>query len=106
MSLDRKFRVAITSVYRCPYISANDLFIVTKEKPLEIYAQRYIKKRLEKMMYQSDIGSSLFLEDVFFWDGFRKRKEDAVGHFFRMNRVKKLRNRHETLLIKWINFVQ
>jgi hypothetical protein len=57
-------------------------------------------------MYQSDLGSSLFLEDVFFWDGFRKRKKDSVGHFFRMNRVKKLRNRHETLLIKWINFVQ
>ena len=32
-SLDRKFRVAIRRVHRCPYISAEDLFMITKERP-------------------------------------------------------------------------
>jgi hypothetical protein len=48
-AVDRKFRVAIKIVKRCPYVSAEDLFTITKEKPLDFYAQRYIKKRLEKM---------------------------------------------------------
>ena len=37
-SLDRKFRVAIRIVHRCPYVSAEDLFTITKEKPLVTYA--------------------------------------------------------------------
>jgi len=64
-AVDRKFHVAIRIVHRCPYVSAEDLFTITKEKPLDFYAQRYIKKRLEKM-YKSDLGGSLFLEDVFY----------------------------------------
>ena len=103
-ALDRKFRVAIRIVYRCPYVSAKDLFTVTKEKTLEFYAQRYIKKRLEKM-YKSDLGGSLFHDDIFYWDKFRKEKNDSVGHFFRLRRVKKLINRHESLLTEWIKFV-
>src|SRR3984957_9746625 len=62
-ALDRKFRVGIRIVHRCPYVTAEDLFIVTKEKPLKLYAQRYIKKRLQNM-YKSDLGRSPFLEDI------------------------------------------
>jgi hypothetical protein len=104
-ALDRKFRVAIRAVHRCPYVSAKDLFSVTQEEPLEVYVQRYIKKRLENI-YKSDLGRSAFLEDLFYWDVFRKNKKDALGHYFRQNRVKKLIKRHETLLIRWIQFVQ
>ena len=104
-ALDRKFRVAIRTVHRCPFVSAKDLFMVTQEDPLEVYVQRYIKKRLDNI-YKSDLGRSLFLEDIFFWDNFRKSKKDALGHFFRQNRVKKQIKRHETLLIKWVDFLQ
>jgi hypothetical protein len=79
--------------------------MVTQEEPLEVYVQRYIKKRLENI-YKSDLGRSTFLEDVFYWDKFKKNKKDSLGHYFRQNRVKKLIKRHETLLIKWIQFVQ
>jgi len=104
-ALNRKFRVGIRIVHRCPFVSAEDLVTVTKKKPLEFYAQRYIKKRLLNM-YKSDLGRSLFLEDLYYWDEFRKRKGDSLGHLFRLKRVRKLIDRHETLLIKWINFAQ
>ena len=104
-ALDRKFRVAIRIVHSCPFVSADGLFMVTKEEPLEKYAQRYIKKRL-KNIEKSDLGLSVFFDDIFYWDDFRKRDKDSLGHFFRMNRIKKLKNRHETFLIKWIDFVQ
>ena len=90
-------------VYRCPYVSSTDLYTVTQEKPLETYVKRYIKKRLENI-YQTDLGMSLFLEDIYYWDNFKKTKSDAVGHLFRMKRVKKLIQRHESLIIKWIDF--
>jgi hypothetical protein len=98
-ALDRKFRVAIRTVHRCLFVSAKDLIMVTQEEPLEVYVQRYIKKRLENI-YKSDLGRSTFLEDIFYWDKFRKNKKDSLGHYFRQNRVKKLIKRHETLLIK------
>jgi hypothetical protein len=79
--------------------------MVTQEEPLEVYVQRYIKKKLENI-YKSDLGRSKFLEDILYWDVFRKNKKDALGQYFRQNRVKKLIKRHETLLIKWIQFVQ
>ena len=56
-------------------------------------------------MHVSDLGASLFYQDVFYWDGFVKRKQDNMGHFFRLRRVKKLRERQESLLIKWLDFV-
>ena len=102
-ALDRKFRVGIRIVHRCPYVEAKDLFLVTNEKPLKFYAQKYIKRRMEKM-YKSDLGRSLFLEDIFYWSQFRKKKKDSLGQLFRLNRVKKMINRHEILLIKWIDF--
>ena len=104
-ALDRKFRVGIRIVHRCPYVKAEDLFTVTKQKRFKIYVQKYIKKRLENL-YKSDLSRSPFFEDIFYRDRFRKRKNDSLGQFFRMNRVKKLLNRHETLLIEWINFIQ
>ncbi len=79
--------------------------MVTQEEPLEVYVQRYIKKKLENI-YKSDLGRSKFLEDILYWDVFRKNKKDALGQYFRQNRIKKLIKRHETLLIKWIQFVQ
>ena len=91
-------------MHRCPFVSATDLFYVTKEDPLKVYVQRYVKKRLANM-YKSDLGHSLFLEDVFDWDGFRKNKNDSLGHFFRQRRVRKLMKRHESLLLHWIDFV-
>ena len=103
-SLDRKFRVAITIVHRCSYVSAEDLFTVTKENPLEAYARRFIKKRLQKV-HKSGLGGSLFYEDIFYWDQFRKEKNDSLDQFFRLKRIKKLMSGHESASIKWIDFV-
>jgi len=96
--------VGIRIVYRCPYVSATDLFIITQEKQLETYVQRYLKKRLRKI-YQTDLGNSLFLEDLYYWDNFKKEKNDVLGHLFRLKRVKKLIERHESLILKWIAFM-
>ncbi len=54
---------------------------------------------------KTDLGCSAFFDDIFYWNDFRKTKNDSLGHFFRMNRIKKLKNRHETFLLKWIDFV-
>ncbi len=89
-AIDRRFRVAIRTVHRCPFVSAKGLFMVTQEEPLEFYAKWYIEKRLE---------------DIFYWDQFKNNKKDSPGHFFRQTRVTKLIKRHEILLIKWIQFV-
>jgi hypothetical protein len=102
--LKQKFRVGVRLVHRCPFVSADHLFHFTKENPLDLYVKKYIQKRL-KRMHRSDLGTSLFYEDMFYWDGFLKRKGDSLGHFFRLRRVKKLIERHESLLLKWIEFV-
>jgi hypothetical protein len=65
--------MAVRIVHGCPFVSANDLFMVINEKPLETYVQRYIRRRLMKM-YQSALGKSLFREDVFFWKDFKKKQ--------------------------------
>jgi hypothetical protein len=46
----------------------------------------------------TDLGSSPFYNDIFFWDDFFKRKGDNLGHFFRGRRVKQLIDRHESYL--------
>ena len=104
-ALNRKFRVALRIVQRFPYVSARDIYTITRENPLEIYVKRYIKKRLETS-HRSDLGRSLFVNDIFFWDYFKKNKYDSMGHFFRQSRVKKLIKRHETLIITWIGFIE
>jgi hypothetical protein len=59
-----------------------DLFMMTQEQSLEVYVKRYNKKRLENI-YKSDLGHSPFLEEIFYWDEFKKNKKDSLGHFFR-----------------------
>ena len=103
-ALRKKFRVAIRLIHHAPFIRATDLFSFTHEDPLDKYVIRYISKRL-KNMYSSDLGSSLFLEDIFFWYIFRKQPEDGVGHFFSMRRVKRLKATHHSLLLTWLKFV-
>ena len=78
--LQRKFRVALRLVHRCPFLSARNLFTITAEQPLEFYVKKYIRKRL-RSMHTTDLGSSLFFNDIFVWDGFYKRKGDNLGHF-------------------------
>ncbi|CAF3715788.1 unnamed protein product [Rotaria socialis] len=39
----------------------------------------------------SDLGSSLFLEDVFLWDNFHKQAKDGVGHLFMLKRIQSSR---------------
>jgi hypothetical protein len=64
-ALRRKFRVAIWLIHRAPYASAANLFTFAGEEPLDNYVKRYISTRLKKL-YSSDLGSSLFLEDIFY----------------------------------------
>jgi hypothetical protein len=103
-ALRRKFRVAIRLVHRAPYVGAANLFKFTGEEPLDTYVKRFILKRLNKL-YSSDLGSSLFLEDIFYWDNFRKQAKDGVGHFFSLKRVKRLKSTHRSLLLDWLEFI-
>jgi hypothetical protein len=57
-------------------------------------------------MYTSDLGSSSFLEGIFFWDHFHKKKNDGVGHFFNLKTVKKLKLKQRSVLLDWINFIE
>ena len=102
--LQQKFRVGLRLVHRCPFVSAHNLFNVTSEQPLEFYIKKYIQRRL-KTMFTTDLGSSLFYEDIFGWDTFCKRKNDRLGHFFCSRRVRQLKDRHESFLLKWLSFV-
>lgn len=100
----RKFRTGLRLVHRCPFARATELFQITKEKSLEEYVKRYIKKRLERVG-KSDLGRSPFYNDVFYWDAFRKKRNDDMGHFFRLKRVKLMRERHQTHLLQWLEFL-
>jgi hypothetical protein len=101
----RKFGVAIRLIHRAPFVSAADLFSFTREEPLDNYVKRYISKRLKKMS-SSDPGSSVFLQNIFFWDNFHKYKNDGVGHLFTLKRMKRLKLKNCTLLIEWLNYNQ
>ena len=57
-------------------------------------------------MYTTDLGRSLFLDDIFYWDDFCKRKNDHLAHFFRRNRIRQLIQEHASLLFKWISFIE
>ena len=100
----RKFRNGLRLVHRCPFARATDLFQITKEVSLEEYVKRYIMKRLERIE-KTDLGRSLFYNDIFYWDLFHKRKNDHLGHFFRMKRVKHMHERHQSLLLQWLEFL-
>ncbi len=100
----QKFRGGLRLVHRCPFISAHNLYTITRELPLNAYVKRYIQKRL-KTMHVTDLGSSLFYNDVFFWDDFHKRKNDQLGQFFRYRRVKLMIDHHESLLLRCLYFI-
>lgn len=100
----RKFRKGLRLVHRCPFVKARHLFETTNETHLEVYVKRYIQKRLNKIE-KTDLGRSTFYDDVFYWDSFHKSKNDHVGHFFRLKRVKLLKERHQCLLLKWLEFL-
>jgi hypothetical protein len=100
----RKFRNGLRLIHRCPFAKAKDLLQITNEKPLEDYVKRYLKKRLEKIE-KCDLGRSPFYNDIFYWHTFCKSKKDHLGHFFRMKRVKLMRERHQCLLLQWLEFL-
>jgi endonuclease/exonuclease/phosphatase (EEP) superfamily protein YafD len=102
-ALRRKYRVALRLVHQAPHVRSADLFTFTREEPLDNYVKRYISKSLKKM-YSSDLGSSLFFEDIFFWETFHKQTNDGVGHLFNLKRVKRLKMKHRTLLLDWLDF--
>ena len=102
--LQRKFRNGLRLVHRRPFARGKDLLKITNEEPLEEYVKRYIMKRLERID-RSDLGRSLFYNDIFYWDIFHKSKNDHLGHFFRMKRVKDMREGHRCLLIQWLEFL-
>ena len=103
--LQRKFRVGLRLVHRCPFLSARNLFTIVSEQSLEFYVKKYIQKRL-RSMHTTDLGWSLFFNDIFVWDSFYKRKGDHLGHFFRGRRVRQLRERHESFLLKWLLYTE
>ena len=100
----RKFRNGLRLIHRCPFARAKDLLQLTNEKSLEVYVKKYVKKKLERIE-KSDLGQSLFYNDVFYWDTFHKNENDQLGHFFRMKRVRLLRERHQSMLLQWIEFM-
>ena len=100
----RKFRNGLRLVHRCSIARATDLFQITREAPLEEYVKKYIKKRLEKIE-KSDLGRSFFYYDIFYWDTFHKNKNDHLGHFFQMKQVKLMRERHQCVLLQWLEFL-
>ena len=103
--LQQKFRVGLRLVYRCPFVSAQKLYSKISEYSLEFYVKMYIQKRLNNI-HSTDLGSSLFYNDIFVWDEYHKRKNDHLGHFFRGRRVKQLLDRHEPCLLKWLCFTE
>ncbi|CAM4803758.1 unnamed protein product [Rotaria magnacalcarata] len=102
--LIRKFRNGLRLVHRCPFARATELHQITNEIPLEEYGKKYIKKRLAKLD-KSDLIHSYFYNDLFYWNSFQKRKNDNMGHFFRMKRVRNLQERHRSLLLGWLEFL-
>ncbi len=118
-ALKSKYRVGIRIIHRCISTSATDLFALVKERRLEEYVAAYLNKRLLKM-HKSDLGKSLFINDLFYWDNFtnkcarqrmnrkkvKKLKRLQVGHFFRLKRVRKMIEKHESYLIRWFTFIE
>ena len=104
-TLRSKCRIGIRLVHRCQYIPEHILFETIKENYRDLYVKKYIPKR-PKQMHKSDLGKSFFYNDIFYWDEFKKRKGDHLGHFFPMKRVKNLKRRHGVFLMKWIEYIQ
>jgi len=111
--LRRKYRVGMRLIHRCPFAAAKDIFVVTKEKSLEVYVCKYLQKRLSNA-HRTDLGQSLLYEDVFHWENFvngnvkdrGKNRSLYVGQFFQLARVKKMKERHQSYLLTWIQFIE
>ena len=54
--LQQKFRVDLRLVYRCPFVSAQNLYSFTSEHSLEFYVKNYIQRRL-RTIHLIDLGS-------------------------------------------------
>jgi hypothetical protein len=102
--LRRKYNVAVRLVHRVPFVRTKDLFALTGEVPLDNYVKNYIEKRL-KNIYSTDLGTSLFLEDVFFWDTYEREGIVGLGHYFSMKRVRRMKTNHQSQLLVWLDFV-
>ena len=72
-------------VHRCQYIPEHMLFETLKENTLVFY----VKKIHSEKAKANDLEKSLFYNDIYYWDDFRKRKGDHLGHLFQMKRVKR-----------------
>ena len=66
---------------RCQYIQEHRLFETLKEKTLDFYVKKLILKKL-KRMNKLDLGNSLFYNNIFYWDEFKKGKGDHLGQPF------------------------
>jgi hypothetical protein len=114
LTLNRKFRVGLRMVHRCPFITAHEIPTTLKERPLESYVTRYLQKRLNRA-FKSDLGESLFYNDLFMWDHLSKEYEKQkqgkirltlkIGHYLRLARIKKMIERHESFIVWWIQFI-
>ena len=62
--LQQKFCVGLRMVYRCTFVSAQNLFSTISEHPLEFYVKKYIQKRL-KSIQSTGLEFSLFYNDIF-----------------------------------------
>ncbi len=51
--------VIIRLIHRCHFVESAELFKFTKEKTLEFFVCKYLKKRLLNI-YKSDLGRSYF----------------------------------------------
>ena len=101
--LRRKYRAALRLVHRAPIVKAKDLFALTGEIPLDMYVKKYLERRL-KNIYSTGLGTSLCLENLFFWDTF-KGEVIGVGHYFCMKRARRLKANHQSQLLIWLDFV-
>jgi hypothetical protein len=59
-----------------------------------------------KSMHTTDLGVSLFYNDIFVWDHYHKRKNYHLDHLFQARRVKQIIDRHESYLLKCLLFVE
>ena len=109
--IQSKYRKGLRLVHRCQFVEAEDLLNFTKEKSLDQFISKYLSKRLANA-YKTDLGRSSFYEDPFHWDVFishksskDKRKYLGIGHLFRLARVRKMCERHESYIITWLSFI-
>ena len=108
----RKYRVGLRLVHKCPFVDSAEIYKLTKEKTLEFYVCKYLKKRLKKI-YTSDLGHSPFYNDIFYWENFTNQRLGnkgkieslGMGHLFRLSRIRKMTENHQSYLVSWLDFI-